>query len=138
MLKVYENTSHTNLKPAKSAVNDQVFIEGLVLQAQIGVFESERGIEQPVRFDISVDLGFVENTITDPTQNILRYDYIVEDVKKLLSKGHIDLVETLAESVAEICLLYDRAEQATVSVAKLSAFAEAEAVGVRITRYRDA
>ena len=69
MLKVYENTSHTNLKPAKSAVNDQVFIEGLVLQAQIGVFESERGIEQPVRFDISVDLGHLDNTLSDSSQN---------------------------------------------------------------------
>ncbi|MEN9016936.1 MAG: dihydroneopterin aldolase [Hellea sp.] len=138
MLKVYENDSHTSLKPLKSAINDQVFIEGLVLQAQIGVFDNERGIEQPVRFDISVDLGHLDNTLSDSAQNILRYDYIVEDVKKLLAKGHIDLVETLAESVAQICLFYDRAEQATVSVSKLNAFEEAEAVGVRITRFRDA
>jgi len=55
-------------------------------------------------------------------------------IKAHLAQGHVDLVETLAEDIAALCLAYDRAEQVCVAVAKLEAFEEAQAVGVRITR----
>ena len=134
MLKVLDTTGAAHPKAVNDLPRDQILIEGLVLPAFIGVFEHEYGARQSVRFDVTVDIAPLGPEGEHEMHNIVRYDLIVADIKEILAKGHIDLVETLAEDVAKSCLSYDRAEQVSVTVAKLSAFAEAEAVGVRITR----
>lgn len=134
MLKVLDNTGTALASQVSGLPCDQILIEGLVLPVFIGVFEHEYGVRQPVRFDVTVEIAPLGLEGEPEMHNIVRYDHIVADIKEIVSKGHIDLVETLAEDVAEICLSYDRTEQVCVTVAKLSAFAEAEAVGVRITR----
>ena len=132
MLKVYENSaSVTALNPC-----DQVLIEGLVLEAHIGLFDHEYDSAQSVRFDVVVDVQPLEPNTSHDSQNIVRYDHIVADIKAIIRAGHIDLVETLAEQVASACLGYSRAQQVQVSVLKLSAIKEANAVGVKITRRR--
>jgi len=136
MLKVLENTGAVLAKAVDDLPRDQILIEGLVLSAFIGVFEHEYGARQDVRFDVTVDISPLGPEGEHDTHNIVRYDHIVRDIKEILAKGHIDLVETLAEDVAATCLSYDRAQQVCVTVAKLTAFEEAEAVGVRITRRR--
>ena len=103
-------------------------------EAFIGVFEHEYVESQLVRLDVTVDISPLGQSDDYDAHNILRYDYIVADIKALLSTGHIDLVETLAEDIAKTCLSYDRAQQVCVTVAKPAAFEEADAVGVRITR----
>jgi dihydroneopterin aldolase len=134
MLKVLDTTSAALTKPATDLPRDQILIEGLVLSAFIGVFEHEYETRQAVRFDVTVDVSPLEHEGEHQMDNIVRYDLIVADIKEILAKGHIELVETLAEDVAAACLSYGRAEQVCVTVAKPSAFDEAEAVGVRITR----
>lgn len=134
MLKVLENTGVALARAADDLPCDQILIEGLVLPAFIGVFDHEYGTRQSVRFDVTIDIASLGPEGEHEMHNIVRYDLIVADIKDILAKGHIDLVETLAEDVAARCLSYDRAEQVRVTVAKLSAFDEAEAVGVRITR----
>ena len=134
MLKVLENTAVPLAKPLADLPRDQILIEGLVLSAFIGVFEHEYEAAQSVRFDVTVDVSPLGPRDEPDAQNIVRYDYIVADIKAHLAKGHIDLVETLAEDIAALCLSYERAEQVCVAVAKLEAFEEAQAVGVRITR----
>ena len=134
MLKVLDNTGTSVATATDDLPLDQILIEGLILPAFIGVFEHEYGASQSVRFDVTVDIIPLSPEGEHEMHNIVRYDHIVADIKKILAKGHIDLVETLAEDVAAICLSYDRAEQVCVTVAKLAAFEEVEAVGVRITR----
>ena len=134
MLKVLDNTAAVLASPADDLPLDQILIEGLVLQAFIGVFAHEYDAPQPIHFDVTVDIAPLSQSDDHDTGNIVRYDHIVEDIKEILARGHIDLVETLAEDVAKACLSYDRAQQVCVTVAKPAAFEEAEAVGVRITR----
>lgn len=113
---------------------DQILIEGLTLPAFIGMFAHEYDAPQPIRFDVTVDIAPLTASDEHDTDNIVRYDYIVADIKEILAAGHIDLVETLAEDVAKVCLSYNRAQQVCVTVAKPSAFEDADAVGIRITR----
>jgi dihydroneopterin aldolase len=54
----------------------------------------------------------------------------------MLDDGHINLVETLAERVAEICLVPDDARDVRVRVEKLDIVPDAAAVGVEIHRKR--
>ncbi|MDB2438675.1 dihydroneopterin aldolase [Hellea sp.] len=134
MLRVLENTGADLALAPQDLPLDQILIEGLVLPAFIGMFAHEYDAPQPIRFDVTVDIMPLSPSDEHDTDNILRYDHIVENIKEILAAGHIDLVETLAENVAEACLAYKRAQQVCVTIAKPAAFAEAEAVGVRITR----
>lgn len=156
MLKVYDNTQPQGGKPQTQHMDplpelsadhnpamtpsdaplprDQVIIEDLILDAFIGVFDHEYTAKQALRFDITVDVAPLTSADDHDVNNIVRYDHIIADIQALLARGHVDLVETLAEDIAALCLAYVRAEQVTVTVAKLEAFEEAGAVGVRITR----
>lgn len=135
MLKVINTPANlTSPEAQKDCPPDQILIEGLILQANIGVFEHEYEAAQAVRFDVTVDMAPLTGDAEYDLDNIVRYDFIVADIKSHLAAGHVDLVETLAEDVAAIALGYRRAVQVTVAVIKLEAFDEAAGVGVRITR----
>ncbi len=113
---------------------DQIFIEALTLDAYIGVFEHEYERTQRVRMDLDIDISPLGSEEEYTTSNIVRYDYVVRDIRALIKAGHIDLVETLAENIAEIVLGYEGVEKVAVRVSKLSAISEADGVGVKITR----
>ena len=134
MLKVLDTTGATLANALDDLPLDQILIEGLVLPAFIGMFAHEYDAPQNIRFDVTIDILPINTAEDHNTENIVRYDHIVADIKEILATGHIDLVETLAEDVAKACLSYNRAQQVCVVVAKPAAFEEAEAVGVRITR----
>jgi len=134
MLKVLDTTGATLANALDDLPLDQILIEGLVLPAFIGMFAHEYDAPQNIRFDVTIDILPINTAADHNTENIVRYDHIVADIKEILATGHIDLVETLAEDVAKACLSYNRAQQVCVVVAKPAAFEEAEAVGVRITR----
>ena len=113
---------------------DQIFINDLVLEASIGVYDFELTITQPVKFNIVLDVDPILPDEDHEKSNIVCYDTLCQGIKAILDEGHVGLVETLAERVAELCLQARRARKVVVSVAKPSAIAEAESVGVRIVR----
>jgi len=134
MLKVLDTTGVVIANAADDLPCDQILIEGLVLSSFIGMFAHEYDAPQPIRFDVIIDISPLSGYGGHDTDNIVRYDHIVENIKEILAAGHIDLVETLAEDVAKVCLSYSRAQQVCVTITKPAAFEDAEAVGVRITR----
>jgi 7,8-dihydroneopterin aldolase/epimerase/oxygenase len=106
------------------------------VSCSIGIYAHER--QRPQRVRISVDLDVVDpgSFATDDFATVLNYEFVVEGVQRLLAKGHIDLVETLAERVAALCLEDPRATRATVTVEKLDIYPQSEGVGVSIVRGR--
>lgn len=112
-----------------------VFVRDLVLDGEIGVYAHEKdGFQQPMRFNI--DLTVREVAHSDALENVVCYEQIVNKVKNLLTEGHVNLVETLAERIASRCLEDARVECARVRVEKLAAIAEVASVGVEIERTR--
>lgn len=111
---------------------DKIFVRDLVLDCEIGVFHNEKGVTQRVRFNVDVDV--LPNTayVEDDFDQVISYDMIMEGIKDILSEGHINLVETLAERIADHCLTDPRAAKVVVRVEKLDK--EPDAVGVEIVR----
>jgi len=68
---------------------------------------------------------------------VLNYETIVDGIKALADGKHINLVESLADRIAELCLADPRVRAARVMVEKLDIYAEAASVGVMIERRRD-
>ncbi|HLT76036.1 MAG TPA: dihydroneopterin aldolase [Ferrovibrio sp.] len=125
--------------PALSPPNPplrRVFVRGLELQALIGIYPHERERPQTVR--ISMDLWVPETPGQPPKTyaEVVCYEQLVNRTRELLAQGHVDLVETLAERLAEMCLADPRVQRVRVSVEKPDAIVEAAGVGVEIERRR--
>jgi dihydroneopterin aldolase len=112
-----------------------LFVHDLVLACRIGVLAHER--DRPQRVRLNLDLAVAE-TDQPPRRlaDVVDYAALVERVRGALSEGHVELVETLAERVAALCLEDPRVRSARVRVEKLQAVADAAAVGVEIERIK--
>ena len=112
-----------------------VFVRDLVVACLIGVHPHEQGTPQTVR--INLDLAVREGTgpVGDVLANVVDYEALVAGIDALVGRGHVNLVETLAEDIADMCLADGRVRSARVRVEKLDVFDNAESVGVEIERY---
>jgi len=112
----------------------QVFVRDLVVECLIGVYRYERDGAQRVR--INLDLSVFESPapLDDKLSNVLSYEDLIIKVRALAGAGHVNLVETLAERIAAMCLAEENVSVAKVRVEKLDVFADASSVGVEISR----
>ena len=117
-----------------------VFVHDLVLLASIGIHEHEKASRQRIR--VSVDLAVREGDSTgllqDDFAQVVCYEKVVVGIRNLVESGHVNLVETLAERVAGMCLVDRRVRMARVRVEKLDVFPDAGSVGVEIERFSPA
>jgi dihydroneopterin aldolase len=119
-------------EPQEATVLDRVFMHDLVLDVEIGVYTHEKGVTQRVRFSVDVDVMPATRALEDDIAKAFDYDTIIKGIKDIIARGHINLVETLAEEVARHCLAHPRAARVTVKIEKLDK--EPGAVGVEIVR----
>lgn len=127
------------LEPIKIADARQrlrhVFVRDLVLPAMIGIHAHEKKGRQRVRINMDLAVREGEIELEDDLRNVVCYEKLVDGVKLIVEQGHVGLVETMAESVADMCLLDPRVRSARVRVEKLDIFDNAESVGVEIERF---
>jgi dihydroneopterin aldolase len=112
-----------------------VFIRDLLLTCLIGVHKHEQ--KKPQRVRINLDLAVLEDAedIGDRLSEVVCYEDVADGIRNLLAKGHVNLVETLAEQIAEMCLADARVRTARVRVEKLDVFPDATSAGVEIERF---
>ncbi|MFC3053046.1 dihydroneopterin aldolase [Kordiimonas pumila] len=129
------NILHMPYADASRSVR-HVFVRDYVTDAQIGVWEYEKDTRQKIR--INVDLSVREDTSyhDDQLGNVVCYNDIVNNIQEILKNGHINLVETLAEQIAEMTLVDERVIGSRVKVEKLEAVEGAASVGVEIERHK--
>lgn len=112
-----------------------VFVRDYETLAYIGVFAHEKGARQPVR--INVDLAVTEaGDHGDQLANVVCYNEVVKRIDTIINEGHIHLVETLAEKIAETELEEKKVTTVRVRVEKLAAVKGAASVGVEIERHQ--
>jgi dihydroneopterin aldolase len=118
-----------------------VFLRDLVLAASIGVYPHEHAAPQRVR--INVDIGVEDDGARplsrrpvgrDELSRVVDYEKLADAVRRIVRSGHVRLVETLAERIADACLADRRVHMARVRVEKLDIFADATSAGVEIER----
>ncbi len=115
-------------------VPDRIFVRGLVLPIAIGVYDEEQGVTQKVSFTIEAAVATGVAPKGDAIAEVPSYDDLVGAVRAIVAAGHINLVETLAERIAERCLSDKRIASVLVRVEKLER--GPASVGVEIVRPR--
>lgn len=111
-----------------------MFVHGLRLDAEVGVYPSERGRKQPLILDVELDvaIGGVEHLA-----DTVNYERVVEAAKAVAAEGHIELVEIFAQRLAERCLAEPRVTRVRVRLEKPQALApDAAGAGVEIVMVR--
>ncbi len=115
----------------------RILVRDLVLKCLIGIHAHE--LLAPQRVRVNVDMAVYEQAgpLSDDIANVVSYEDVIEGIKRMLAEGHINLVETLAEKIAELCLADARVASVRIRVEKLDVYAEAASVGIEIERRRD-
>lgn len=112
----------------------RVLVRDLVCDGDIGIHAHEMGTKQPIR--VNLDVAVVDEIVTEDLTSVLCYEALVRSVEAIINEGHINLVETLAEKIAQMCLADPRALFCRIRVEKLAAIPQAASVGVEIERSR--
>lgn len=116
---------------------DKVFVKGLKTAAYIGVYEWEHKQPQPLLFDLTMLWDQRAAAATDAIEQALDYDRLSKAVVQLVEARPRQLIETVAQEVAELILHEFLVSEVTVTVYKPQAVAAAQTVGVEITRQRN-
>jgi len=120
--------------PGVRTVMTKVFVTGVKVEAEIGVYAHEQGRTQPLVIDVELDAPAAGAEHLADTVN---YETIVDAARVIAASGHIGLVETFAERLAHACLADPRVSRARVRVEKPQALApHAAAAGVEIVAVR--
>lgn len=114
----------------------RIFVNDLVLMCRIGAYPEERLKTQRVRFNLDIGVRAPREPLNDDVAKVLSYDTVIADIRELTARGHINLVETLAAQIADICLADPRVTDVRVAVEKLDVEPAASGVGVEIERRR--
>lgn len=116
---------------------DRIEIRDLLLRAIIGINADERVNRQDVLLNIELDADLRPAARSDDIADAVNYRTIAKDVIEFVERSQFQLVETLAEAVASLCLRDPRVTRARVSIQKPGALRFAASVGVTIERTRD-
>jgi 2-amino-4-hydroxy-6-hydroxymethyldihydropteridine diphosphokinase len=116
---------------------DKVFIEGLEIEALIGIYDWERRIRQPLQFDIEMAFDNRKPAASDAITDTLDYKAVSKRLIEFVSQSGYGLVETLAERCASLILNEFAVTQLRLKLSKPGAVRGARAVGVIIERSRE-
>lgn len=105
----------------------RVFVKGLKVMAAIGVYDHEHGREQPLIIDAVFELSLHDIRLLKDTLN---YEKVGEIARAIIARGHIKLVETLAEDLAANLLDLPYVRSIELTISKPEALGDADAAGV--------
>ncbi|WP_455204898.1 dihydroneopterin aldolase [Kaarinaea lacus] len=113
---------------------DIVYLRDLKIETIIGIFDWEREIKQTVSFDLDMAADVKKAAATDAIDDALDYKAVAKRLIDFVSKSEFQLVETLAERVADIVLTEFGVKWVKLRVNKPGAVRYAGDVGVVIER----
>ena len=115
---------------------DKVFVEGLEVFTTIGVYDWEKGIKQKLRFDLEMGFNNAPAAKDDDISKALDYATLSAAVTEFAELNQFELVETMAERVAELIFNLFAVQFVKVRLTKPNAVVNAAGVGVEILRTR--
>ena len=144
MVKKYKNISvistgswvpeHLDNKTVDQKYN--VIIKNLIIDASIGIHEHEKIKKQRVSISLSIEVVDNISLVDHKIENFLSYENVINNIKLIINKGHIDLVETLSYEILSNIFSDSRASKVWLKIEKLDVFEDAQSVGLEIIKTR--
>ncbi|WP_298635635.1 dihydroneopterin aldolase [uncultured Umboniibacter sp.] len=115
-------------------MQDSVIIEGLAVDTVIGVYDWERSITQRLIFDLEMAWNNAPAASSDDIQLALNYAEVSSAILSYVSETSFELIETVAERVAELIITEFGVSEVSLKLSKPGAVPEATNVAVKILR----
>ena len=119
-------------------MSDELSVTGIECFAHHGVFDFERREGQVFVVDLVLGIDTRPAAASDDLTDTVNYGTLVADVKAAVERDPVDLIETVAQRITDVCLLDTRVEWARVTLHKPDAPIDAtySDVALTITRTR--
>ncbi|MCF8511568.1 MAG: dihydroneopterin aldolase [Rhodobacteraceae bacterium] len=130
----FAHPEERSVASASADPRDRISLRDHIVEVEIGAFQKERGHTQRVMFNVVVEVRPAPAPLDDDVDKILSYDRITEAIATELAAERLNLLETLAERVAERILAEPQAMRAFVRIEKLDV--GPYKLGVEIVRSR--
>lgn len=120
----------------RHAAARRIIVDGFELAGSVGVYEHERQARQPLV--VSLNLWVVDDYDgrSDRLGDVYDYDVAIDAIRTSVENGHINLLETLAERIAQACLEDERVLAVDVRVDKPAVLPACRSIGIEIHRVR--
>ncbi len=118
------------------AVSDRIALVGLEAHGHHGVFDFERDAGQVFGVDVVLGLDTRPAAASDDLADTVDYGALTRDVLAVVEGEPVDLLETLAQRIADVCLVDERVEWVEVTVHKPAAPVPATFADVALTIHR--
>lgn len=115
---------------------DIIFIDDLRVSTLIGIYPRERSVPQTVEITLQIGTSTAGAGASDEIGDTIDYATVVEKLRSELERQHFNLLEKLAEYIANLLLDDFGAQWVRVSIAKLGMMRGVRRVGVIIERER--
>ncbi|MGH8135313.1 MAG: dihydroneopterin aldolase [Steroidobacteraceae bacterium] len=117
---------------------DKIFLTSLATEAVIGIFDWEREVRQRIEIDLEMSLDLGVAAKSDSIDDTLNYKAVAKRVLAFVGESRFQLVEALAERIADLVLAEFPVAKVRVTVHKPGAIRHSRDVGVIIERSRNA
>ena len=113
---------------------DKIFLNELKIDTVIGIWEWERKIRQTVVIDLEMSADIAKAAATDSVEDTLNYKSVAKRIQAFVADSSFQLVETLAERIAQIVREEFGVAWVKVRVNKPGAIRGSKDVGILIER----
>jgi dihydroneopterin aldolase len=121
---------------ADDNASDTIFLRDLRVDTVIGIWDWERKIRQTISIDLEMGTDIARAAKSDSIEDTLNYKKVAKRIQQFVADSEFQLVETLAEHIAQIILAEFEVPWVRVRVNKPGAIRGARDVGVQIRRPR--
>jgi dihydroneopterin aldolase len=121
---------------AAATAPDRLALRGLVFRGHHGVFESERRDGQDFVVDLELGIDSTTAAGSDDLHDTVDYGTLVDEVRLAVEHDPVDLIETLAQRLADVCLAHSEVQTVEVTVHKPHAPIPATFADVALTIHR--
>ena len=135
ILKLSNLDSNTKLTNTPSGY-DLIFLNDMMLEAEIGIYKKEKNITQPLRVSMIAKVRNPKKINDKNIGSVVCYNQISKKIKKIVKSGHTMLLEKLAEKIFDECFKNKRIETMKIRLEKLDAIKEADSAGIEVERSR--
>lgn len=116
------------------APGDLIVIEGLEINAIIGIYPHEREYAQPLVLDLVMEHDIGSCAQSGDLDLSINYAQVAAEVSAFIQAQKAELIETLAEAVCRFILLRFKPSAVTLKIVKTHAVLNTTGVGVQIRR----
>ena len=121
-----------SLATARSKMLDRISVRDYIVNVEIGAFRVEHGVKQKIKVNVVLEILPNNAFETDNVDRVISYDTLVESIDYQFYSERVNLLETVAERIAQSCLEDARAVRVFVRIEKLERITGG--LGVEIVR----